>query len=76
MPPACPDLATMGSGSAADLPSNNDTWSDPIYFYANGTTSDAKVLLASDAKSAVTLVLRGITADVTIEDANTPTSTP
>ena len=43
-------------------------WSDPIYFYADGSTSDARLLLAADRHSAMRLLLRGITGSVTVDD--------
>ena len=52
--------------------SGND-WSDPIYFYADGSTSDARLVLAADRHSAMRLLLRGVTGSVTVEDATAVT---
>jgi hypothetical protein len=46
----------------------SDGWSDPIYFYADGSTSDARLLLAADGHLGTRLRLRGITGSVTIDD--------
>ncbi len=48
-------------------------WSDPIYFYADGSTSDARLLLAVDRRAVVRLLLRGVTGTVTVDDAATLT---
>jgi Tfp pilus assembly protein FimT len=47
-------LATLGN-------SNGGTWSSPILFHPNGTTSDATVVLANDAQQTIRVTLRGLT---------------
>ena len=76
LPPGIRFLAADGSGDLAALGENPETkpaddggdWSDPIYFYADGSTSDARLLLAADRHSAMRLLLRGITGSVTVDD--------
>jgi Tfp pilus assembly protein FimT len=47
---------------AAFLGSNNDqTWSAPILFNADGTASDASILLQNDSGQTVRVTLRGLT---------------
>jgi prepilin-type N-terminal cleavage/methylation domain-containing protein len=46
-------------------------WSDPIYFYADGSTSDAGIALASGKNATMRLHLRGITGSVTVGDGAT-----
>jgi hypothetical protein len=47
-------LATMGTATSS-------TWSSPILFHPDGTTSDATVVLANDAQQTVRVTLRGLT---------------
>ena len=69
---AAADLSGMG-----DKPSESagaeGSWSDPIYFWADGTTSDARVSIAADRHTSMRLQLRGVTGSVTVDDV---TSTP
>lgn len=62
------DLGAMGDYPETRAADGGE-WSDPIYFYADGSTSDAHVLLAADRHSAIRLQLRGVTGSVTVEDA-------
>ena len=50
------DLAAMGDDPETEAADSGDDWSDPIYFYADGSTSDAQVLLAADRHSAMRCV--------------------
>ncbi len=69
---AAAELSGMG-----DKPSESagaeGSWSDPIYFWADGTTSDARVSIAADRHTSMRLQLRGVTGSVTVDDV---TSTP
>jgi prepilin-type N-terminal cleavage/methylation domain-containing protein len=47
-------LATLGT-------SDGGTWSSPILFHPNGTTSDATLVLANDAQQTIRVTLRGLT---------------
>ena len=67
------DWAAMGDDPETEAAENGDDWSDPIYFYADGSTSDARLLLASDRHSAMRLLLRGMTGSVTVDDATAVT---
>ncbi|MGO9108285.1 MAG: Tfp pilus assembly protein FimT/FimU [Thermoguttaceae bacterium] len=61
-------LADMRDDAGTQPAENTGDWSDPIYFYADGSTSDARLLLAADRHSAMRLLLRGITGSVTVDD--------
>jgi prepilin-type N-terminal cleavage/methylation domain-containing protein len=41
-------------------------WSDPIFFYPDGTTSDARLIVASGHGYAVHIQLRGVTGNVSV----------
>jgi type II secretion system protein H len=45
-----------------------DGWSDPIFFYPDGTTSDVRLVLAGDQSRAVCVMLRGITGTASVTD--------
>ena len=62
------DLAAMGDAPQSGAAEGGDAWSDPIYFYADGSTSDARLLLAADRHAALRLMLRGVTGTVTVDD--------
>jgi prepilin-type N-terminal cleavage/methylation domain-containing protein len=62
------DLAAMGDAPETKSADDGGEWSDPIYFYADGSTSDARLVLATDRHSAMRLLLRGVTGTVTVED--------
>jgi prepilin-type N-terminal cleavage/methylation domain-containing protein len=51
--------------SQADL---TDGWSEPIFFYPDGTTSDARLTLANERGCAVELILRGVTGTIAVSD--------
>ena len=63
------DAASVAAESETESsPEAGDCWSDPIFFYPDGTTSDAHVTLANDRRAAIGLLLRGITGTVTVGD--------
>jgi type II secretion system protein H len=62
------ELASMGDKPQTGTVNSGEGWSDPILFYADGSTSDASLLLASDRHSAMRVMLRGMTGTVTIND--------
>jgi prepilin-type N-terminal cleavage/methylation domain-containing protein len=62
------ELAAMNDDPKTQSDDSGDAWSDPIYFYADGSTSDARLLLAADRHSVMRLQLRGITGAVTTDD--------
>ena len=64
--------AARGPGPNAAA-NNGSGWSDPIYFYADGSTSDAQLLVAADGHAAMRLTLRGLTGSVTVDDATATT---
>ena len=66
-------LAAMGDNPETQPAENTGDWSDPIYFYADGSTSDARLLLAADRHSAMRLQIRGITGSVTVDDVTAMT---
>jgi len=66
------ELATMDDSDSRST-ETGDSWSDPIYFYADGSTSDARLLLASSRHAAMRLQLKGVTGSVTVDDATSVT---
>ena len=63
---------TPASSSAAKSPSQNQPsggWSNPIFFYPDGTASDVQLVLICNQSCAVRLMLRGSTATATVADA-------
>ena len=67
-------LATLGDAASTQAADSGDNWSDPIYFYSDGSTSDARLLLAADQHTAMRLVLRGVTGTATADDNVTETA--
>jgi len=67
------DLAALGDDPEPEAAEEGNNWSDPIYFYADGSASDARVLLAADRHSAMRLLLRGVTGSVTVDDVTAVT---
>ncbi len=67
------DLGSASDDTQSDVADSGDGWSDPILFYSDGSTSDAKVVLAYNRHAAMRLSLRGITGSVTVGDAATMT---
>jgi prepilin-type N-terminal cleavage/methylation domain-containing protein len=51
----------MGSGDGV-------SWSRPILFYPDGSTSNAYVLVANEKKQAIRVDLRGLTGSVTVRE--------
>ena len=45
-----------------------DGWSDPVFFYPDGTTSDVRLVLAGNQSRAVCIMLRGITGTASVTD--------
>jgi type II secretory pathway pseudopilin PulG len=62
------DLASLGDSPQTTAADDTGDWSDPIFFYADGSTSDARLVVASDRNSAMRLQLRGVTGSVTVDD--------
>lgn len=44
----------------------SSSWSDPILFFPDGSTSDARLVLASGRHASIQLSLRGVTGAVTV----------
>jgi prepilin-type N-terminal cleavage/methylation domain-containing protein len=57
--------------AAADAEPAESDWSEPIFFYPDGTTSDARLVLANDRGKHVELTLRGLTGTVSIGEVLT-----
>jgi hypothetical protein len=55
-------------GEAEPLPPDAAGWSEPIFFYPDGTTSDARLTIANDQGNSMELKLRGLTGTVTVGD--------
>ena len=43
-------------------------WSDPIFFYPDGSTSDARLLLVGERHATVRMMLRGVMGSVAVGD--------
>ncbi len=61
-------LASSAGGDTQSLDGSGDAWSDPVLFYPDGTTSNARLVLAGKRGGAMRLELRGITGTVTVSD--------
>jgi Tfp pilus assembly protein FimT len=64
--PATGDASSVDPSVANNVPSVGTGWSEPIFFYPDGTTSDTKLLLANKEGRTIELWLRGITGMVKI----------
>ena len=64
---ASSDAAAMES-SAGGATEAEAGWSEPILFYPDGTTSDARLVLGNECGSAMEVALRGLTGVVTTGD--------
>lgn len=51
-------------------------WAQPVYFYPDGTTSDARLLLRNEHELYVVVELRGLTGVTTISDVLTAEEVP
>jgi Tfp pilus assembly protein FimT len=69
--PATGDASSVDPSVANNVPSVGTGWSEPIFFYPDGTTSDTKLLLANKEGRTIELLLRGITGMVKIGDVTT-----
>ncbi len=54
-------MATLGAPSGG-------SWSSPLLFHPDGTTSDASIVLANDAAQTIRVTLRGLTGSSNIGD--------
>ncbi len=57
--------------AAAEAEPVESDWSEPILFYPDGTTSDARLVLANDRGKHVELTLRGLTGTVSVGEVMT-----
>jgi prepilin-type N-terminal cleavage/methylation domain-containing protein len=53
-----------GNGRNASQSSEANGWSDPVLFYADGTTSEAKFIVADARGYGVPIALRGVTGNI------------
>jgi hypothetical protein len=66
---AAPDAAGADTEAmAAPQDPAGPDWSDPIFFYPDGTTSDAQLTLKNGQHRAIELNLRGLTGTVDVGD--------
>jgi prepilin-type N-terminal cleavage/methylation domain-containing protein len=63
-----PDPDSPDTASAADAQSGDggNGWSDPIFFYPDGTTSDARLIVASGHGYAIHIRIRGVSGNVAL----------
>ena len=65
---ADPTAAAEAEIAAGPQDANPPDWSDPIFFYPDGTTSDAQLTLKNEEGRAIELNLRGLTGTVEVGD--------
>ena len=58
--------AVAQDGDSGNGGEGGNGWSDPILFYPDGTTSDARLIVASGRGFAVHIRLRGVTGNVVV----------
>jgi hypothetical protein len=51
-------------------------WSSPVFFYADGTTSTARLLLANSRQLHIVVTLRGLTGVSQVSDLLSPEELP
>jgi hypothetical protein len=68
-PTAGSDPTASADQQTPSLGDSGDGWSEPILFYPDGTTSNARLMLVNDRNRTLRLVLRGLTGTVTVSDA-------
>jgi type II secretory pathway pseudopilin PulG len=56
------------AGEPYQAPSAEGEWSDPVFFYPDGTTSTVRLVLANQRQRSLVLTLRGLTGVVNISD--------
>jgi len=64
--------AVAALAQSAALPPDGDSWSEPIFFYPDGSASTATVLLQNQRGSAVEVSLRGATGVVSVGPITSP----
>jgi prepilin-type N-terminal cleavage/methylation domain-containing protein len=62
-----PDAGEQTSTTVAQSGDGGNGWSEPIFFYPDGTTSDARLIVASGHGYAVHIRLRGVTGNVVVD---------
>mgnify|MGYP007051591917 CR=1 FL=1 len=60
--------ASTGTMAIGDAPASANA-AQPIFFYSDGTCSDAQLQLANEYGSTITLSLRGLTGVVTVSES-------
>ena len=61
---------------AMQMQSGQEAWSEPIYFFPDGTTSTARLLLRNEHELYIVLDLRGLTGVATLSDVLTTDELP
>ena len=64
--------AEMVAAEANQFQSLEQGWSEPIFFYPDGTTSTARLVLKNQRDRTIELTLRGLTGVVTVGDVQAP----
>src|SRR5688572_19729524 len=65
------DMRGMFVGAEAAQTLGGAEWSEPIYFFPDGTTSHARLLLRNESDLYIMLELRGLTGVTTVSDVLT-----
>ncbi len=63
---AAGDASSVDAPVANSVPSVGTGWSEPIFFYPDGTTSNTRLLLKNKEGRTIGLLLRGLTGIVTV----------
>ncbi len=61
---ATPIVDDFSSDSSSEGMTGEESWGMPIFFFPDGTTSTAQLILANDNQQSVTITLRGLTGMV------------
>ncbi len=61
-----PDASDAAPAAIAQGGDGGNGWSDPIFFYPDGTTSDARLIVASGRGYAIHIRIRGVTGNVVV----------
>ncbi len=71
------DMRAMFVGADAAAPQNGEAaWSDPIYFYPDGTATTARLLVKNEHDLYIVLDLRGLTGVTTVSGVLTADELP
>jgi Tfp pilus assembly protein FimT len=70
--PSAGNTPATDTSATGNAPSIGAGWSEPIFFYPDGTTSSTQLMLRNKEGLTINLFLRGITGIVTVGDVAAP----